>query len=118
VRLRGLLTKSAGQAGFFDAPATRLAVALPSRQPLGGLSEPLGPSARPAPFGCAGNVPNRTRTVPTLADVLKPAWGPGGMLYVPLRDARHPEAGWLSSRAWTEPRPIGCSRRSASSSSS
>jgi hypothetical protein len=63
IRLTGLLRKSLAHAGLFYAPATRLAVALPSRQPLGGLSEPLGPSARPAPSGCAGNVPNRTGTV-------------------------------------------------------
>src|SRR5579884_2389114 len=50
IRLTGLLTKSPAQSGLFYAPATRLAVALPSRQPLGGLSEPLGPSARPAPL--------------------------------------------------------------------
>ena len=71
IRLTGLLTKSPAQSGLFYAPATRLAVALPSRQPLGGLSEPLGPSARRAPFDCAGNVPNRTRTIPMVADVLK-----------------------------------------------
>jgi hypothetical protein len=71
IRLTGLLTKSPAQSGLFYAPATGFAVTLPSRQPLGGLSEPLGPSARPAPFGCAGNVPNRPRTVPAAADILK-----------------------------------------------
>jgi hypothetical protein len=71
IRLTGLLTKSPAQSGLFYAPATRFAVTLPSRQPLGGLSEPLGPGARPAPEGCAGNVPNRPRTVPALLDVLK-----------------------------------------------
>ena len=71
IRLIGLLTKCPAQVGLFYAPATGFAVTLPSRQPLGGLSEPLGPGARPAPFGCAGNVPNRTRTVPAGADDLK-----------------------------------------------
>jgi hypothetical protein len=71
IRLTGLLTKSPAQSGLFYAPATRLAVTLPSRQPLGGLSEPLGPGARPAPFGCAGNVPNRPTTIPVVADILK-----------------------------------------------
>ena len=71
LRLTGLLTKSPAQSGLFYAPATGFAVRLLGRQPLGGLSEPLGPSARPAPFGCAGNVPNRTGTVPTPTDGLK-----------------------------------------------
>src|SRR5579862_7446321 len=71
IRLTGLLTKSPAQVGLFYAPATGFAVRLLGRQPLGGLLEPLGPSARPAPFGCAGNVPNRLRTVPAAADILK-----------------------------------------------
>src|SRR5690349_18627993 len=46
--------------GAFLCPGNQTcSSAFPSRQPLGGLPEPLGPSARPAPFGCAGNVPNR-----------------------------------------------------------
>src|SRR4051794_25620844 len=68
IRLTGLLTKSPAQVGLFYAPATGFAVRLLGRQPLGGLSEPLGPSARPSPYGCAGNVPNRPSTVPAAAD--------------------------------------------------
>src|SRR3954468_24603244 len=71
IRLTGLLTKSPAQVGLFYAPATGFAVRLLGRQPLGGLSEPLGPSARPAPYGCAGYVPNRPSTVPAAADTLK-----------------------------------------------
>src|SRR2546430_17679185 len=71
IRLTGLLRKSPAQSGLFYAPVTGFAVRLLGRQPLGGLSEPLGPGARPAPFGCAGNVPNRPSTVPAAADILQ-----------------------------------------------
>src|SRR4051794_26778461 len=60
IRLTGLLTKSPAQVGLFYAPATEFAVRLLGRQPLGGLSEPLGPGARPSPVA----VPATFRTAP------------------------------------------------------
>src|SRR5205809_8018127 len=72
IRLTGLLTKSPAQSGLFHATATRLAVALPSQQPLGGLSEPLGPACA---YRLYRQRPEPLSTVPAGPELLKRAGG-------------------------------------------